>query len=164
VVALARLLPYKRVDLAIEAANQLGIRLVVIGDGPERARLEALAGPTVELVGWVDEATKVQLLGSARALLAPEVEDFGIAMVEALAAGVPVAAPAAGGALDIVRNGVTGALYPPLDGRGLVDAVRALLDDPPDRAVLRAAAAPFNEAAFAAGLSAQVDALLARSR
>jgi glycosyltransferase involved in cell wall biosynthesis len=164
VVALARLLPYKRVDLAIEAANQLGIRLVVIGDGPERARLEALAGPTVELVGWVDEATKVQLLGSARALLAPEVEDFGIAMVEALAAGVPVAAPAAGGALDIVRNGVTGALYPPLDGRGLVDAVRGLLDDPPDRAVLRAAAAPFSEAAFAAGLSAQVDALLARSR
>ena len=163
VVALARLLPYKRVDLAIEVANQLGIRLVVIGDGPERARLEELAGPTVELVGWVDEATKVQLLGSARALLAPEVEDFGIAMVEALAAGVPVAAPAAGGALDIVRNGVTGALYPPLDGHGLADAVRGLLDDPPDRAVLRAAAAPFSEAAFAAGLTAQVDALVARS-
>jgi glycosyltransferase involved in cell wall biosynthesis len=105
----------------------------------------------------------VQLLGSARALLAPEVEDFGIAMVEALAAGVPVAAPAAGGALDIVRNGVTGALYHPLDGRGLADAVRALLDDPPDRAALRAAAEPFSEAAFGAALGARVEALLARA-
>lgn len=163
-VTLARLLPYKRIDRAIAAAEQLGLRLVVIGDGPDRARLAELAGPRVELVGEVDEATKVELLGSARALLAPQVEDFGIAMVEALAAGVPVAAPAAGGALDIVRNGETGALYPPLDPGGLTDAVRALLEDPPDRAVLRAAAVPFGEAAFAAGLVRHVDALLARPR
>jgi glycosyltransferase involved in cell wall biosynthesis len=164
VVTLARLLPYKRIDAAIAVANELGLPLFVIGDGPDRARLARLAGPTVELVGQVDEATKVQLLGSARALLAPQVEDFGIAMVEALAAGVPVAAPAAGGALDIVRTGVTGALYGPHDQHGLSDAVQALLEQPPDRAVLRAAAQRYSEPAFAQALGAQVDALLARAR
>jgi glycosyltransferase involved in cell wall biosynthesis len=164
VVALARLLPYKRVDVAIAVANELGLRLVVIGDGPDRARLERLAGPTVELVGHVDEATKVRLLGSARALLAPQVEDFGIATVEALAAGVPVAAPAAGGAVDIVRTGVTGALYDPHDPRGLTDAVRALLEHPPERSVLRAAAQRYSEPAFAQALQAQVELLLARTR
>jgi glycosyltransferase involved in cell wall biosynthesis len=164
VVTLSRLLPYKKVDEAIAVANQLGVRLVVIGDGPDRARLQALAGPTVELVGQVDEATKVDLLGSARALLAPQIEDFGIAMVEALAAGVPVAAPAAGGAADIVRNGVTGALYSPHDRQGLADAVQALLDQPPDRAALRDAAQRYAEPVFAEALQREVDALLARAR
>jgi glycosyltransferase involved in cell wall biosynthesis len=152
------------VDAAIAVANELGLHLVVIGDGPDRERLARLAGPTVELVGRVDEATKVRLLGSARALLAPQVEDFGIATVEALAAGVPVAAPAAGGALDIVRTGVTGALYGPYDQRGLADAVQALLEQPPDRSVLRAAAQRYSEAAFAESLVAEVQALRSRAR
>jgi glycosyltransferase involved in cell wall biosynthesis len=164
VVTLTRLLPYKRVDEAIAVANDLGLRLVVIGDGPDRERLRALAGPTVELVGHVDEATKVELLGSARALLAPQVEDFGIAMVEALAAGVPVGAPDAGGAADIVRTGVTGALYSPYDRHGLSDAVQALLDQPPDRAVLRAAAQRYSEPVFAESLQREVDRLLSRAR
>lgn len=160
-VAIARLLPYKRVDAAIATAQRLGLRLVVIGDGPDRERLEALAGPGVELVGAVDEATKVRLLGSARALLAPQVEDFGIAMVEALAAGVPVVAPAAGGALDIVADGVTGALFDPTDPGGLDRAAARVLDLRVDRVALRSSAERFSEAAFAEGLVAHVDALVA---
>lgn len=162
VVVLARLLPYKRVDAAIEVADRLGLGLVVIGDGPDRERLARRAGPTVELVGAVDEGTKVELLGSARALLAPQVEDFGIAMVEALAAGVPVVAPAAGGALDIVTGPDLGQLYDPAEPDGLARALAAVLDRPVDRAALRASAERFSEAEFAHGLVAQVEALLAR--
>lgn len=162
VVTLARLVPYKRVDAAIAVANRDRLRLVVIGDGPDRERLAALAGPTVELVGDVDEATKVDLLGSARALLAPQVEDFGIAMVEALAAGVPVVAPRAGGAVDIVTEGALGVLYDPAAPDGLGAAVQQVLARPADRAALRAAAERFSEDEFAFALHAQVEALLAR--
>lgn len=161
-VTLARLVPYKRVDAAIEVANQEGLHLVVIGDGPDRERLADLAGPTIELVGEVDEATKAELLGSARALLAPQVEDFGIAMVEAHAAGVPVVAPSAGGALDIVTDPGLGVLYDPRDPSGLVGAVRAVLDRSFDRVALRAAADRFTEDEFGFALVAQVEALLAR--
>ena len=164
VVTLARLLPYKRIDAAIAAAEEVGVPLVVIGDGPDRARLEALAGPTVRFAGRVDDAEKARLLGSARALLAPQVEDFGIATVEALAAGVPVVAPRAGGVLDIVRDGETGALYDPTDPAGPNGALARVLAEPPDRATLVASAQRFAEPRFAAELVAVVEALVQRHR
>jgi glycosyltransferase involved in cell wall biosynthesis len=156
-VTAAALHPYKRIDHAIEAAGRLGLPLKVLGEGPDRERLATLAGPGVELLGWVDEGTKQALISRARAFVAPQVEDFGIAMVEALAAGTPVVAPARGGAVDIVDDGRTGALYDPADPDGLVAAVgRALALDVP-RSALHAAATRFSEAAFSSAFREVVE-------
>jgi glycosyltransferase involved in cell wall biosynthesis len=101
-LVVSALAPYKRVDIAVEAANRLGRRLVVVGSGPEEARLRALAGPTVELLGWRDDATVADLYARCRALLFPAVEDFGITPLEAMASGRPVIALGQGGALETV--------------------------------------------------------------
>ena len=156
-LTVAGLYPYKRVDHAIAASRELHLPLKVVGDGPDALRLRALAGPAVELLGWVDEDTKVALVSGARALVAPQVEDFGIAMVEALAAGTPVVAPARGGALDIVEDGRTGALYDPGDPDGLVGAIERAMELTADRSVLRAAALRFSEDAFADAMRGLVD-------
>ena len=103
--------PYKRVDRAIEACQQLGIELRIVGDGPERPRLQELGGPRTRFLGWVDSATLRDLYRRARCLIQPGIEDFGIASVEALASGCPVVALGEGGVLDIVRQGEHGILY-----------------------------------------------------
>ncbi len=95
--------PYKREDLAIEAFRRLSRRLVIAGDGPMRARLERRAPANVEFTGRVDDATLANLYRGCRALLYPQHEDFGLAAVEAQAAGRPVIGFAAGGILDTVR-------------------------------------------------------------
>jgi glycosyltransferase involved in cell wall biosynthesis len=101
-LVVSALTPYKRVDVAVEAANQLGARLLVVGSGPEEARLRALAGPTVELLGWRSDAEVAELYARCRALLFPPLEDFGIAPLEAMAAGRPVIAFGRGGALETI--------------------------------------------------------------
>jgi glycosyltransferase involved in cell wall biosynthesis len=108
-IAMSRLAPYKRLDLAVAAAARLGRRLIVVGEGPDRKRLEAVAraeggARLVEFAGRVPEAEKFALLGGARALLFPGEEDFGIVGVEALATGVPIVALGRGGMLDIVGS------------------------------------------------------------
>jgi glycosyltransferase involved in cell wall biosynthesis len=100
-LVVAALVPYKRVDLAVAAATRLGRRLVVVGTGPEEARLRALAGPTVTFLGWRPDAEVAGLYARCRALLFPAVEDFGITPLEAAAAGRPTIAMAAGGAQDL---------------------------------------------------------------
>ena len=97
-LVVSRLVAYKRIDLAIEACNRLRRRLVVIGDGPDRARLEALAGPTVTFLGRQPDAVVSDAAAGCRALLFPGEEDFGIAPLEANAAGRPVVAWRGGGA------------------------------------------------------------------
>jgi glycosyltransferase involved in cell wall biosynthesis len=104
----ARLLGYRRIDLAVLACTNLGRRLVVVGDGPERASLEALAGPTVKFVGHIDRARLVRQFQTCTAYIVPGLEDFGIAPVEAMAAGKPVIALGLGGAAETVLDGVTG--------------------------------------------------------
>jgi glycosyltransferase involved in cell wall biosynthesis len=106
----SRLEGYKRVDLAVRAAAAAGRRLVVVGDGPERRGLEALAASLgvsrqVEFTGWATDAQKHEVLGGARALLFPGEEDFGIVGVEALACGTPVVALGRAGMLDILSAG-----------------------------------------------------------
>ena len=106
----SRLVPYKRPDLAIEAFRGLPHRLVVVGDGRMRDELAADLPPNVELVGHLPDAELQQLLGRARGFVFPAEEDFGIAPVEAMAAGAPVIAFGRGGALDYVRPGENGLL------------------------------------------------------
>ncbi|WP_148611751.1 glycosyltransferase [Nocardioides rubriscoriae] len=103
-----RLVPYKRPELAISAARRAGVRLVVVGEGRSRETCDAFAGPGIEFVGRVDDATMLDLMRRARGLLFPGIEDFGILPVEAMACGLPVVALGAGGALDSVVPGVTG--------------------------------------------------------
>jgi glycosyltransferase involved in cell wall biosynthesis len=119
-----RHVPYKRFDIAIEAANQLGAQLTVIGSGPDTARLKKLAGPTVKFVGRVSDKELVHLAQSAKGFLFPNEEDFGISAVEALAAGTPVIAYAAGGALDIVQDSETGVLFKEQTVESLVAAMK----------------------------------------
>jgi glycosyltransferase involved in cell wall biosynthesis len=106
-----RLIPYKRVDLAVRACSQLGLKLVVYGNGRDRPALEKLAGPTVTFVGRVPQDELVRLLQGARAFIFPGLEDFGIAPVEAQSAGRPVIAFGGGGALDTVVPGRTGEFF-----------------------------------------------------
>ena len=119
-----RHVPYKRFDLAIEACNQLGAQLTVIGTGPDTARLKKLAGPTITFTGRVSDKELVRLAQSAKGFLFPNEEDFGISAVESLAAGTPVIAYAQGGALDIVQAGETGVLFKEQTVESLVAAIK----------------------------------------
>jgi len=107
----AALSPYKKVDLAIQACAAAELPLTVVGTGPERQRLAALAGPTVRFAGRVDADELRELYRRSLLFLQPGIEDFGISTVEALACGTPVAALGAGGVRDIVRDGVEGLLF-----------------------------------------------------
>ena len=106
-----RLVPYKRIDLAVRACNQLGLPLVVFGAGRDRAALEQIAGPTIRFVGRIDSATLRNLYGRCRAYLMPGEEDAGIQPLEAMGAGRPVIAYGAGGALDTIVEGRTGRFF-----------------------------------------------------
>jgi glycosyltransferase involved in cell wall biosynthesis len=103
--------PYKKVTALVEAFNRLDQRLVVAGDGPERARLESIAGPRVEFAGELGDAELVPLMQSCRAAVFPSRDDFGLIPVEVMACGRPVLAHAGGGALTTVAPGVTGELF-----------------------------------------------------
>ena len=128
-LCLCRLVPYKRVDLVVEAFNRTGLPLVVIGDGPERARLQAMAGPNVRLLGRLPQDDVNAWLSRCRAYVYAGLEDFGIAPVEAMAAGAPVIALGQGGLLDTVRciqrgdSQPTGLLFPDQQVASLVAAL-----------------------------------------
>jgi glycosyltransferase involved in cell wall biosynthesis len=100
------LVPYKRVDLAVETFNQLGDRLVIVGSGPDEEKLKAKAASNIEFLGWEGDETLAKFYANCRALIFPGVEDFGIVPLEAMASGRPVIAFAQGGALEtVVGNG-----------------------------------------------------------
>ncbi len=149
------LAPYKRIEVAIAACERLGVELVIVGDGPERRRLERRAGPHTRLLGRVSPKALRDLYRRARCFVQPGEEDFGIASVEALAAGCPVVASGRGGVLDIVEHGRHGLLYDPASGDvGLADAidkVRSLRFNPLD---LRQRAEGFSKARCRSALAA----------
>ena len=120
----SRLIPYKRIDLAIRAFNRLGLPLVIAGSGRDHARLEKLAQPNIQFLGRVPEADLPDLMARCRALVFPGYEDFGITPVEAQASGRPVIAFGAGGALDTVIEGQTGVLFQPQTVESLIDGVQ----------------------------------------
>jgi glycosyltransferase involved in cell wall biosynthesis len=110
-VIASRQTPYKRVDLAIKACNELGLPLTVIGNGTEHEKLKAMAGPTIRMLGHTDDATLIRELQRAEAFIFPAEEDFGIVPIEAMAAGCPVIAYAKGGVVDWMKPGVTGEVF-----------------------------------------------------
>lgn len=107
----SRLIPYKRIDLAVRVFTELGWPLRIVGKGRDRESLERLAGPTVEFLGYVPDADLPDLLSHCKAFVFPGREDFGLTPVEAQAAGRPVIAFGAGGALDSVIEGETGTFF-----------------------------------------------------
>lgn len=123
-VVWGRHVPYKRFDLAIEAANKLNAKLTIAGTGPDTERLKSLAGPTVTFVGRVSDSALEKLAQTSKAFLFPNEEDFGISAVEALAAGTPVIAYKKGGALDIVQDGETGVFFDEQTVDSLVKAMK----------------------------------------
>lgn len=110
-LVVSRLVPYKRIDLAIHACNELGKNLIVIGSGQEFSNLKRMAGPTVKLLGRQPDQVVNEYIGRAKAFLFPGEEDFGITMVEAISSACPVIAFGRGGATDIVLHNVTGILF-----------------------------------------------------
>lgn len=121
----SRLLPYKRIELAIQACNRLGKQLVIAGDGRDRPRLERLAaqGDNVTFLGRVSDERLLELLRGCRAFIFPGLEDFGIAPINAMACGRPVIAFAGGGALDTVQDGETGIMFLEQTVESLADAL-----------------------------------------
>ncbi|MCY3833444.1 MAG: glycosyltransferase [Chloroflexi bacterium] len=107
-LVVSRLVPYKRIDLAVRAATELGLKLKIAGAGRDEERLRSLAGDCVEFLGFAPESELPRLMGRCRALIFPGLEDFGIAPVQAQASGRPVIAFAGGGALDTIIPGLTG--------------------------------------------------------
>lgn len=122
----SRLVPYKRIDLAIAAFNQLGWPLVIVGEGPERSRLERLAKTNVRFLGYQSDQQRQILFSQARALIFPGIEDFGIVPVEAIAAGCPVMACGRGGATETVVPGQSGWHFWPQTPDALVTALKAV--------------------------------------
>ncbi len=139
-----RLVPYKRFDLCIQAANALRTPLKIFGRGPEEARLRAIAGPTVEFLGTISDAKKFELLHHAYAFLHPHTEDFGMTILEALGSGTPVIAYNAGGAQETIQPGINGQLLPTSTASALVEALRAFDPHVFDPEAVRASAAPFD--------------------
>ena len=161
-LVVSRLIPYKRIDLAVEAFNKLGLPLVIVGDGRDRPALEAKARPNVRFLGRQPDEVVRDLLARCRAFIFPGEEDFGIAPVEAQAAGRPVIAYAGGGALDTVVDGVTGLLFREKSPEALAEVVDAFDPAAFDPVAIRHHAERFSTATFRRRLLAYVEQSLDR--
>jgi glycosyltransferase involved in cell wall biosynthesis len=159
-----RLLPYKRFDLGIEACNRLALPLKIAGVGRERGRLDRLAGPTVEFLGWVPEERLPSLYRGARALIFPQVEDFGLVAAEAVACGTPMVAYRGGGALDIVHEGVNGLFFDRQEPAALAAALVALGRMSFDPRGVSATAQRFSRASFKTQILKMVEGAAMRIR
>ncbi|MCA9933897.1 MAG: glycosyltransferase [Ardenticatenaceae bacterium] len=163
-VIVGRLVPYRRIDLLIEAFNKMGRRLLIAGDGRDRERLEALAGPTVEFLGYVPDADLPDLLARAQAFMFPGEEDFGIAPIQAMAAGRPVIAYAVGGALDTVIPDETGVLFTEQSAEAIIAAVKEFDTASVSPARIREHAMQFDTAVFRQKMTDFVDEKMAEKK
>ena len=167
-LAVSALVPYKRLDLAVEAFARTGRRLVVVGEGPEYARLSRLNGRCTEFAGRVSDADVAALMSRCRAFLLPGEEDFGIAAVEAQAAGAPVIALGKGGALETVvgangaaTSGATGIFFAEPTMESLREALTRFETLSFDQAAIRGNAKRFEASRFDREMKARLESLLA---
>lgn len=126
-ITIARLSQYKRLDLVVQACNELNLPLVVIGTGEMEAELKKMAGPTVTITGWISDEQKIKYIQESRALIFPGEEDFGIVPVEIQAAGKPVIAYGKGGCLETVIDGKTGLFFPEQTVESIKQAIQAFI-------------------------------------
>ena len=163
-LVVSALVPYKRVDIAIEACRQVGAPLKIVGNGPEMARLQRMATPTVECLGWRSDDEIRELYQRATAVLVPGVEDFGIVPVEAQACGTPVIATGSGGATETVVDGRTGLLVGEATAGAFADALRRAQRMSFDRADIRQHALRFSRDRFMVDFRAAVERAVAARR
>ena len=144
----SRLVPYKRIDLAIDACRRLGRRLLIAGTGPEEELLRQKAGAQTEFLGFVPDEKLPALYAGAKALLFPQDEDFGITPLEAAASGKPTIAYASGGATETIIDGETGVLFAEQTADGLVQALQAFERQSFNAQHIRQHAATYGEQRF----------------
>jgi glycosyltransferase involved in cell wall biosynthesis len=159
-LVVSALVPYKRIDIAIDAASAIDVPLKIVGTGPDRDRLQSIAGPTVEFAGQVSDDALRAAYRQAQAVVLPAEEDFGIVPVEAMACGRPVVALAKGGARETVDPGVTGVLVPEQTAAAFasaMDQVRHMAFDP---ALLHARAQAYSVDRFESRFREVVDVAL----
>ena len=143
-----RFLPYKRFDLAIDAFNRLGWPLKIVGDGPERKKLQAMAKENIEFVGLVSDQKLRDYYAHCRAFVFPQEEDFGITAVEAMASGRPVIAYRSGGALEIVQKDITGLFFEKQELASLIGTLKKFNPDNFNPQVIRRRAMEFDQEKF----------------
>lgn len=148
----SRLIPYKRIDLAVQACTRLGLPLIVGGRGRDLEKLQAMAGPTVKFIGYVPDDALPALMARCKAFLFPGLEDFGITPVQAMAAGRPVIAYEGGGALDTVIPGITGEFFGSQTVDSLAEALTSFDAARYDVATVRDHALKFDVSVFEAQL------------
>lgn len=154
---ISRLIPYKRIDLAVQAFTALGLPLWIGGDGRDRVSLQAIAGPNIRFLGRVPEGELSRLMARCRAFVFPGLEDFGITPLEAMSAGRPVIAFAGGGALDSVVEGVTGTFFHEQTPEALAETVSRFDSMTFDPECIRTHASRFDTGVFKANLKAFIE-------
>jgi glycosyltransferase involved in cell wall biosynthesis len=154
------LAPYKRIDLAIEACNELKKHLVIAGEGPARAQLESIAGPTIEFVGYKEGEELRSLYSNAEATIFPGEEDFGLVPIESLSCGTPVIAYAQGGALETVQEGKTGTFFLSPTAASIAKAITRFEGMTFDKDVCKHSAKPFGREPFEKKLRAFITSVL----
>lgn len=145
----SRMISYKRLDIAIEAFNWLGLPLVITGEGPEREKLEAKAMDNIQFLGYVDDSWRTHLMAKAKAVIVTALEDYGLVPIEANASGTPVIAYGAGGVLDTQISGETGFLFSPQSPDALKAAIKKVEEQDWDYDAIRSHAVDnFSESVF----------------
>lgn len=157
----SRLVGYKRLDIAVKAFSQNGRRLIVVGDGPDRARLQAMAGPSVEFKGWLPRAEMLAYLQNCYAFVFPGLEDFGITPVEAQACGKPVLAFGQGGVLETVVPGLSGMFFEAQEADSLNGRLQDFEARQWNAEAIAGHAAQFGEARFIEQITQYVNEVLA---
>jgi len=147
-LVVSRFMPYKRIDLAIQACNRLQLPLVIIGSGRDQQRLQQMAGPTIRFLGRLSDAEVLHYYAHCRALILPGEEDFGITPLEAQASGRPVVAYSAGGALASVIDGVTGTFFQEQTVESLAATLAAFDETRYDPQIIRDHALEFDKPRF----------------
>jgi glycosyltransferase involved in cell wall biosynthesis len=146
----SRLSAYKKVDLVVEVFNKMGLPLVIIGEGEEEEKLKKLAKKNIKILGWQRDAILAKYYKNARAFIFPAVDDFGLTMVEAMSYGRPVIAVRAGGAKEIVKEGMTGEFFDAQTVEVLADGVRRFIEkkEAYDSEIIKAQALKFSQRNF----------------
>ena len=159
-IAIGRIVPYKRFDLVVETFNQLGKKLIVIGDGDQLSKLKDIAKLNIQFTGYLDSAEVNKILSKAKAFIHIGLEDFGIAPIEAQACGTPVIAYKAGGVLETVINGKTGILFNEQTTASLIAAIHEFENKTFNLAEIRNHAFTFSKERFENEMKSYVSSFL----